>query len=270
MKRNTILTVAGILVAGSAIYFGIKWYQKRQEEKNQIPTPPTPPTPIGQNPTDLNPADVENPFLSIEEIKAFQDWLDIKYPTWVNGKKLNKGAGYGNYGPATKAAYNSYGAEYLKSLQPPAAQLTENQKKDIQTIMAHGNGDKSKESYLKSTIAKYPSYTANWAKSIRKRIETGGKQGTTFLFANQIYESFSGNRIFRSTLIDKKPSIKSGAYLRQDAKWNTTTEPISQGSDLGKIKGYFYNKNDKALFAYVPDQNKSIFLKWIWVGSINI
>ena len=270
MKRNTILTIAGILVAGSAIYFGIKWYQKRQEEKNQIPPPPAPPTPPNGNPTDLNPADVENPFITIEEIKAFQDWMDAKHPNWVNGKNLNKGAGYGNFGPSTKTAYTTYGAEYLKSLQPAPAQLTENQKKDIQAIMAHGTGEKSKESYQKASVVKYPTYTANWAKSIRKRIETGGKQGTTFLFANQIYESFSGNRIFRTTLMDKKPSIKSGANIRQDAKWNTTTEPVGQGSDLGRIKGYFYNKNDKALFAYVPDQNKSLFLKWIWVGSITI
>lgn len=270
MKRNTILTIAGILVAGSAIYFGIKWYQKRQQENSQIPPLPTPTPNPGQNPTDLNQSDIDNPFLTIDEIKAFQDWLDIKYPTWVNGKKLNKGTGYGNFGPATKAAYSAYGTAYLKSLEPEQAKLTENQKKDIQLIMAHGNGDKSKESYLKAKIANYPSYIVNWAKAIRTRFETGGKQGTTFVFANQIYESYSGNRIFSGTLLNKKPSAKAGAFIRQEPKWNTTTEPIGQGSDLGNIKGYFFNKNDKALFVYVPDQNKSIFLKWVWVGSITI
>ena len=267
MKNKNILTIAGILIASSAIYFGIKWYQKRQDEQNQLPKPDPIIPPTG-NPTDLAPSDVENPFLTIEEVKAFQDWMDSKHPNWVNGKNLNKGAGYGNFGPATKSAFTTYGTEYLKSLEPAPAKLTENQKKDIQRIMASGTGDKSKESYLKATITKYPSYTANWANSIRRRIETGGKQGTTFVFANQIYESFSGNRIYRGTLINKTPELKSGAFLRQEAKWNTTTEPIGIGSDLGKIKGYFYNKNDKALFAYVPDQNKSVFLKWIWVGSL--
>lgn len=38
-----------------------------------------------------------------DEVKAFQDWLDIFYPTWLKGGKLNKGAGYGSYGPSTKA-----------------------------------------------------------------------------------------------------------------------------------------------------------------------
>ena len=270
MKKNTILTIAGILVAGAAVYFGIKFYQKRQENNNQIPDPPAPPTPPNSNPVDLNPQVVANPFITVEEIKAFQDWLDNKYPTWANGKKLNKGPGYGNYGPLTKAAYTKYGTEYLASLQPAVAQLTENQKKDIQTIMAHGTGAKSTESYQKASIVKYPSYSANWAQAIRQRINSGGNQGTTFIFANQIYESFSGNRIFSSRLSNKKPSVKSGAFIRQEAKWNTTTEPVSQGTNLGQIKGYFYNKNDKALFVYVPNNSKSSFLKWIWVGSITV
>jgi hypothetical protein len=266
MKRNNILTIAGILIAGSAIYFGIKWYQKRQEEKNQLPKPDPVVTP-GSNPTDLAPSDVENPFITVEEVKAFQDWMDAKHPNWVNGKNLNKGQGYGNFGPSTKSAYTTYGAEYLKSLQPAPAQLTEDQKKDIQTIMAHGTGDKSKESYQKASVVKYPSYTANWAKAIRKRLETGGKQGTTFIFANQIYESYSGNRIYSGLLFNKKPETKSNAKLRQDAKWTTSTQPAN-GFDLGKITGYFYNKTDKALFVYVPDNKKSSIYKWIWVGSI--
>lgn len=36
------------------------------------------------------------------EVKAFQDWLDIFYPTWMKGGKLNKGTGYGSFGPSTR------------------------------------------------------------------------------------------------------------------------------------------------------------------------
>ena len=48
------------------------------------------------------------------ETKAFQDWLDAKGLKWVkatntdltNGSKLNKGSGYGNFGPSTSKAWN--------------------------------------------------------------------------------------------------------------------------------------------------------------------
>ena len=47
------------------------------------------------------------------EIKAFQDWLDAKDLKWVNGSKLNKGRGYGNFGPSTTKAFEKYGQEWL-------------------------------------------------------------------------------------------------------------------------------------------------------------
>jgi hypothetical protein len=54
------------------------------------------------------------------QIKAFQNWMDIKHPNWVgannadlsNGKNLNKGSGYGNYGTSTQKANKRYGAEF--------------------------------------------------------------------------------------------------------------------------------------------------------------
>ena len=36
-----------------------------------------------------------------EEVKSFQDFLDEKYPTWYKNGKLNKGQGYGTFGPST-------------------------------------------------------------------------------------------------------------------------------------------------------------------------
>lgn len=50
------------------------------------------------------------------EIKAFQDWMDAKHPNWVNGKNLNKGSGYGTFGPSTSKAWGSFGSEYSASL----------------------------------------------------------------------------------------------------------------------------------------------------------
>ena len=60
-----------------------------------------------------------------DKIKAFQDWMDTIGP-WVKnsaGKyaKLNKGVGYGSYGPSTQAAWNGYKDRYLS----PSANTTE-------------------------------------------------------------------------------------------------------------------------------------------------
>lgn len=57
---------------------------------------------------------------SKSEIKAFQDWLDAKGLKWVkatntdltNGSKLNKGVGYGSFGPSTTKAFARYGQEW--------------------------------------------------------------------------------------------------------------------------------------------------------------
>jgi hypothetical protein len=57
---------------------------------------------------------------SVEEIKAFQDYMDTIGP-WVKNKKtgkyykLKKGGGYGNFGSNTSAAWKVYGKKYLES-----------------------------------------------------------------------------------------------------------------------------------------------------------
>ena len=51
-------------------------------------------------------------------VKQFQDWLDANKPGWAQGYKdgkVNKGKGYGVYGPRTKKAWLSYKDEYSKS-----------------------------------------------------------------------------------------------------------------------------------------------------------
>jgi hypothetical protein len=59
---------------------------------------------------------------NIEGVKLFQDWLDINAQGWATGftnGKLNKGTGYGNFGPRTQKAWTLYGKEYLQSLNTP-------------------------------------------------------------------------------------------------------------------------------------------------------
>lgn len=60
----------------------------------------------------------------LKDVKAFQDWLDGKYPGWADGYKdgkLNKGVqnagfksgGYGTFGKRTKAAWEKYKDKFL-------------------------------------------------------------------------------------------------------------------------------------------------------------
>ena len=48
-----------------------------------------------------------------EEIKAFQDFLDREYPTWYKNGKLNKGQGYGTFGPNTSKKW--YESENIRA-----------------------------------------------------------------------------------------------------------------------------------------------------------
>ncbi len=66
----------------------------------------------GVTPSVALPPNVDKPFNTPNEIKNFQDWLDSNYPTWLQNGKLNKSAGYGNYGTNTKNAYKAYGVIY--------------------------------------------------------------------------------------------------------------------------------------------------------------
>ena len=47
-----------------------------------------------------------------KDVKLFQDWLDKYFPTWLKGGKLNKGKGYGTFGPNTKLAWTKYKSQY--------------------------------------------------------------------------------------------------------------------------------------------------------------
>jgi hypothetical protein len=63
-----------------------------------------------------------NPIGNAADVKKFQDWMDLKHPNWLNtGKSLNKGAGYGNFGSQTSAAWQRYSTEYRAAGNAPSA-----------------------------------------------------------------------------------------------------------------------------------------------------
>jgi len=50
-----------------------------------------------------------------EGVKKFQDWLDANKAGWASGYadgKVNKGRGYGRFGPRTSKAWSQYKTEY--------------------------------------------------------------------------------------------------------------------------------------------------------------
>lgn len=52
-----------------------------------------------------------------EGVKKFQDWLDANKPGWATGYadgKVNKGRGYGRFGPRTSSAWVTHKEAYLK------------------------------------------------------------------------------------------------------------------------------------------------------------
>jgi hypothetical protein len=75
--------------------------------------------PFGKSTTKTN---ISNPFsgedtewvkpLKPKNVKEFQDWLDIYHPKWMDGGRLDKGAGYGKFGPRTTKAWSEYGYLY--------------------------------------------------------------------------------------------------------------------------------------------------------------
>lgn len=100
-----IIAVILLLVASWLIY---SKFFKKVEEKNDVP--------LATDDTGVEPAPTinNNPVVGSGpvDVKAFQDWMDKNHPNWVKGKNLNKGSGYGSYGPSTQSAWNTYKSQF--------------------------------------------------------------------------------------------------------------------------------------------------------------
>lgn len=115
------------------------------------------------------------PFKSADEIKAFQDWLDTKYPTWLNGGKLNKGSGYGTFGPSTSSAYTTYGAEWKK-----ISDTTKKFEDAVNYLKSKGMNESSLRKFDKG-------FVIAWATALKSN-------QTTFQFGSNFYNSKDGTK----------------------------------------------------------------------------
>jgi hypothetical protein len=132
MKDTTkryLLIGGSLLVVGGIIYYfysknkvSTNSDEKKEEEEETTLTNPSATTQTATNSVISIPKELN----TIEKVKAFQDWMDAKGLGWIkgadgkyytNGKAnlLNKGVGYGVFGPSTASVWNAYKSEYLKT-----------------------------------------------------------------------------------------------------------------------------------------------------------
>jgi hypothetical protein len=114
-KKKVLIWGSLLVIAGVGGYFLWKKFGKKKPDTAPETAPSTgggdPTQPVTQI-TTTQPVSTSSPLSTSEDIKKFQDWMDVKHPNWVQGKNLNKGGGYGSFGPSTSTAWNKWGAEY--------------------------------------------------------------------------------------------------------------------------------------------------------------
>jgi hypothetical protein len=93
-------------------------------------------------------------------IIKFQDWLDTNKPGWATGfpeGKLNKGSGYGKFGPRTSKAWTAYGKEYLNSSKTPVDTSTIS----APAVQTYATADQTKNTPALETLSMGVSGPAN-------------------------------------------------------------------------------------------------------------
>lgn len=116
-KTTKILIIAGsgLLILGVTAMIAIPKILNKKSKDEEIADETTTNTGSSAATTAVNPIG------NTADVKKFQDWMDAKHPNWLSsGKSLNKGAGYGNFGSQTSAAWEKYGEEYQKSGNKPS------------------------------------------------------------------------------------------------------------------------------------------------------
>lgn len=78
----------------------------------------------------------------LTDVKGFQDWLDQNKPGWAAGYQggiVNKGRGYGTFGPRTKKAWETYKDEFLKGSTKPTTTSTPAKSEEEEAEAVYGD-----------------------------------------------------------------------------------------------------------------------------------
>ena len=80
----------------------------------------------------------------LTDVKGFQDWLDKNKPGWAAGYKdgiVNKGRGYGTFGPRTKKAWETYKDEFLKVSTSTSSTTTKSDEEEAEAVYGDNPND---------------------------------------------------------------------------------------------------------------------------------
>jgi len=274
-SNNKIYLFAGAIVVGIVGYFGYNWYKKRTESKSLDDKKPSE-TKVFNSPIETPQSSVvptSNPFKTSDEVLKFQQWvINTKKDKSILGKGGSTGYGDdGKWGTNSGIAWDKYGKEYLIGIPSGKTEVYADLEKDIDTIInnKYNSGQKAEKSYLRATALKYPDFVKNWAEAVRKRYDSNGSKGTTFIFANEIYDGFQAEKLINKFILGKTAFKKDGnvyAFEKAD-RYSANTNLYGTKKERGVVKGYFFNREQRILFLYIPSNSGST-LVWYPLSSI--
>jgi len=260
-------TVVAIL--GVASYFGFKYYKKKKAEKLGSGTDNLNVNPETNLSESVSTIGAESPFKTKAEIQAFQDWLDITHPLWINdnGKWKNlrigtatepnrhvSGKGYGTYGKSTASAYSKWGSEYAvkpKTDKPIVDNSVKPNSNDIDKIKGSASISTAEKNGL---IKRNAEFIKSWANALRIN-------RSTFIWANQVYRSLTGGKILNYNPMLKAHIVKNGGFIAYPyPTLNGLTSPskVDKGTKVGLVRDIKFSEGN--LWFYLPDNGG--FEKW--------
>jgi hypothetical protein len=289
--NKKVYLIAGAILLGVAGYFGYNWWKKRKDAKDTGSGGGSTDTNVGSGSTDTNVGSgsgsgsvsasttttTSNPFKTPEEVLKFQQWvINTKKDKTILGTGGSTGYGDdGKWGSKSANAWDKYGKEYLTGTNSGSGSGTKvyaNLEKDISTIISNQNnsGQKAEKTYLRSVALKYPEFVQNWADAVRKRYDSNGKKGTTFIFANEIYDSFQAEKLASKYILGKTAYKKDGSvYAFEEAsRYSSNVNLSGLSKERGVVKGYFFNKDQRILWLYIPQSNGSSYV-WYSLSAID-
>lgn len=151
-KRLIIwLSVGTILAVGG--FFTVKHFKAKKAEKKRIEDEVAAAV-IVASATSTTPGSatsgsaIDQP----SDVKAFQDWMDKQGKPWIlsNGKYvfLNKGNGYGSFGPATQQVWKVYKSQFLTNPQSSSTTATTGKLAKLKAFVSGSVNGKSTDGRL--------------------------------------------------------------------------------------------------------------------------
>lgn len=275
-KTKRILLIGGsILVLGGIAYYFLV-YRKNHPKGGDEDTPSETPAAdevLTDSVVSSSNSNIPTELNSIDKIKAFQDWMDTIGP-WVKGsdgkyKLLNKGNGYGTFGPSTSAAWNFYKTAYLA--KPVIDEVTisadPSLKSAIDFILSKWKGDKN--ALRKRLLSEEPNFVKTWSNAVSK-FYANQLPKNAFEYASKIYDVDYGKKRISVNPIGKTAKAFKDTYVRALPNSTASSNRVTKGWNLGKVSDFRWNVNDNLMYIYVPNNQISSINKWSYLGKISL